>query len=178
MTFTRAILRGFAKPLTFSGSATRAEFWWFAPIGLALPVVAVAFLSSRVCSFETLVSNLLIFVLLTFPFVAAASRRFHDTGEADLEFWRGIGPSMGVFLSGYFIFFGIFAMTTIWALPIGVLIAIPALLSLVYFLVLAPGTLGNTIGQLLLPTSPGPNRYGPNPTPIYKSGQVPFKPAG
>jgi uncharacterized membrane protein YhaH (DUF805 family) len=159
----RATTTCLRKSFDFSGRATRAEFWWFAPIAVTLPVASVLYLPPQITGFGTLLAKVLMFGVLATPFIAAASRRFHDIGEPHDEFWRGIGPSLGVVVFGFTLAFGMFAISTIWGMLIGLMVAIPSFLLFLACLFIAPGTLGATIGQLLVPSSPGPNRYGPNP---------------
>jgi uncharacterized membrane protein YhaH (DUF805 family) len=163
MTPLRAIKTGFAKSLTFRGRTSRAEFWWFAPVGFAVPLSCALYLPPDVSNFGSLLAKMLLSALAAIPFDAAVSRRFHDVGEPHDEFWRGIGPTLGVVFFGFWLVFGLFAVATIWGILFGLLIAIPSFLLFIACLFLAPGTLGSTIGQLLLPSQPGPNRYGPNP---------------
>ena len=151
------------KSFDFSGRATRAEFWWFAPVGVTLPVIACVFLQPEVNSTSALGVKMLMFLLFAMPLNAAASRRFHDTNEPHDELWRGIGPTIGTIFAAYFASFGLFAISTGWGMAIGILVFIPSSLIFAVCLFLAPGTLGATFGQLLVPSTPGPNRYGPNP---------------
>jgi uncharacterized membrane protein YhaH (DUF805 family) len=72
MTFGESIKTCFSKYADFSGRASRSEYWWF---------VLFVFLASSVCS---ILSQPLagIFGLATLlPWVAAATRRLHDTGR-------------------------------------------------------------------------------------------------
>jgi uncharacterized membrane protein YhaH (DUF805 family) len=159
----QAITTCLAKSFQFSGRASRSEFWWFAPIGLGLPIAAVVLLPPDVNSIEIFFTKVAILGLLLVPFNAAVARRFHDTGAHQVEFWHGICPTLGVVVSGYGLAFGLFAISTIWGVVIGVTFTVPSFLLLLVSLVMAPGMLGLTIGRLLTPSNPGPNTYGPNP---------------
>ena len=80
--FPEAVRRGLRQYASFSGRATRAEYWWFAlfVIGVVLGVLmmellvagqdAVAFVTGAV------------FVVLWIPSLAASVRRLHDTGRS------------------------------------------------------------------------------------------------
>ena len=162
----RAIRTGLARSFQFSGRASRSEFWWFAPVGLTFPLLAAFWSPPKVDGWDTLAIKLGVVSLATIPFNAAATRRFQDTGTSVQEFWSGVAPALGLVLSGYLLALAIFGVSTIlFALP-GLLIGLPAALLFVVCLFLAPGALGATIGQLLVPSSPGPNRYGPPPSEV------------
>jgi uncharacterized membrane protein YhaH (DUF805 family) len=159
----QAIRTGFAKSFQSSGRSTRSEFWWFAPIGLGLPIGIAAFAPPAVTSLGSLAVKILTVCFASLPFSSAAARRFQDTGEPKQEFWSGIAPTLGCIAAGYMLVFGLVAMFTIWGLAIGLLITLPSALAFFACLFLAPGALGLTIGQLLVPSQPHPNTYGPNP---------------
>ena len=97
---SQAVKTCFAKYYTFSGRASRSEFWWFV---LFLSIISSViqsyvqsgngtisikfglnfFLSTEAHWLEN------VFTLVTFvPFIAALTRRLHDTG---LSGWRGLG---------------------------------------------------------------------------------------
>jgi DNA-binding CsgD family transcriptional regulator len=73
MTFFESIRECLKKYADFKGRASRPEFWWF-----TLFVILVA--SALVYLNENLASVFLIAVLL--PWLAAGSRRLHDTGKS------------------------------------------------------------------------------------------------
>jgi uncharacterized membrane protein YhaH (DUF805 family) len=151
------------KSFDFSGRASRAEFWWFAPVGLCIPILVALFAPPQITNWVTLAIKVLTVAVACAPFTSAASRRFQDTDAPYQDFWVGIGPTLGLIVSGWVLGLALFGVSTIiFALP-GLIIGIPAGLAFLTCLVLAPGTFGTTLGQLLVPSSPGPNRYGPNP---------------
>lgn len=159
----QAIRTGLAKSFHFSGRSSRAEFWWFAPVGLGIILLAIFLAPPTVQDWKILAFKFCIVLLATTPMNAAAARRFQDTDAPHQDFWAGMGPTLGLVVSGYLLALAIFGVSTIiFAVP-GLLIGLPAGLFFIFCLLLAPGTLGATIGQLLVPSSPGPNRYGPPP---------------
>ena len=89
MGFTQSIEVGFRKFLTFSGRATRSEFWWFCLsyfgfcflIGIILTAIAPTLLEDGPID--------LISLILSIPIWAAASRRLHDIGKSG--WWQLIG---------------------------------------------------------------------------------------
>lgn len=83
LTFTEAIARCFKRYATFSGRATRAEYWWFVLFGILLslpfelctrPAVESGFLSSE--GYSVLSAFFSIFLFL--PSLAVSVRRLHD----------------------------------------------------------------------------------------------------
>lgn len=67
MTFGQSIKTCFSKYVTFSGRATRSEYWWF------------TLLSIIVCCFPVVNILGLLFLL---PSLAVAVRRMHDIGKS------------------------------------------------------------------------------------------------
>jgi uncharacterized membrane protein YhaH (DUF805 family) len=103
------------------------------------------------------------------PLAAAASRRYQDTGLPAGDLWQGSRPAVIAFVSGYFLFrsLQIMSMDFFEAGPAGLIsgaiIFAIAILPFLVFAPVAPSLLGETIGQLLVPSQPHPNTYGPNP---------------
>jgi uncharacterized membrane protein YhaH (DUF805 family) len=73
MNFTDAIKTCLHKYATFTGRATRSEFWWF-----ALFTVLASMLASM---FGELVNSLVSLALLI-PSIAVGARRLHDIGKS------------------------------------------------------------------------------------------------
>jgi len=73
MNFPTAITTCFSKFATFSGRATRSEFWWFYLFTLLLSWFAQMAVGSSVAGVVSLV-----FIL---PLWAAGARRLHDIGR-------------------------------------------------------------------------------------------------
>jgi DNA-binding CsgD family transcriptional regulator len=97
MTFYESIRVCLAKYAEFNGRATRPEFWWFA-LFVTLVASALAYVS------EILVSIFLIAILL--PFLAAGTRRLHDSGQSGWWELFLLVPVGGIILLGF-----------LWALP-------------------------------------------------------------
>lgn len=73
MTFFESISTCFSKYATFTGTATRSEFWWF----YLFIVLVTAILTAN----NEMLANL--FSLATFiPIIAAGARRMHDTDRS------------------------------------------------------------------------------------------------
>ncbi len=73
MNFPTAITTCFSKFATFSGRATRSEFWWFYLFTLLISWFAQMAVGSTVAGVVSLV-----FIL---PLWAAGARRLHDIGR-------------------------------------------------------------------------------------------------
>jgi uncharacterized membrane protein YhaH (DUF805 family) len=154
------------KSLTFSGRASRSEFWWFAPFGILLPFLVARYMPPALLSWAALFVKVMLIVIAAAPIAAVLARRFQDTNLPGSDAWIALRPVIALVASGWFLLLGVFAIGTIVHAISGVvffLIAIPVFLINLLF---APGMLGTTIGQLLLPSFPDTNRYGPNPTEV------------
>lgn len=163
MCLMQATMTGFRKSLTFTGRTGRPEFWGFVPAGLALPILCALTLPPEIADFSTFFIKLFIVFLASVPLAAAGARRFQDTGLPAGDLWQGMRPTVIVIVSGWFLLLGIIGILSIFLLVWGTLFFLGALFPFFIYLFIAPGTLGMTIGQLLVPSQPGPNRYGPNP---------------
>jgi uncharacterized membrane protein YhaH (DUF805 family) len=79
----QAIRTGLAKSFQFSGRASRSEFWWFAPILVALTGVAATsdfVLNLMPPSFGVLGGILAVLLVVPIPLYSALVRRFRDAG--------------------------------------------------------------------------------------------------
>ena len=80
MTFGQSIQTCFNKYVTFSGRATRSEYWWFALLSFIVGFIPVVnFLS----------------ILLILPGLAVAVRRLHDVGKSGWNLLWAIIPVLG-----------------------------------------------------------------------------------
>lgn len=80
MTFGQSIKTCFSKYVTFSGRATRSEFWWFSLFSfIVLWIPFVQFLG----------------FLLILPSWAVAVRRLHDVGKSGWNLLWTIIPFLG-----------------------------------------------------------------------------------
>ncbi len=77
MTFFESVETCLSKFVTFTGRATRSEYWWFY---LACMIVsyAVGFLDGLL---GTGIVSSIISLVLCIPMIAAGIRRMHDTGR-------------------------------------------------------------------------------------------------
>ena len=95
MNIIQATNSGFSKFATFSGRASRSEFWWFY-VAMIVILSCYTGVLAWVMSGETLyyVSNLLALVLLI-PLYAVMSRRLHDAGHSAWNLLWTLVPCIG-----------------------------------------------------------------------------------
>ena len=84
MTFTQAITSCLSKYATFSGRATRSEYWWF-----YLFVILLVWLATIVSSLMFLddpaaaeILPMIVNLAFAVPIFSAGSRRLHDIGRS------------------------------------------------------------------------------------------------
>jgi uncharacterized membrane protein YhaH (DUF805 family) len=174
MSFPEAIRTCFRKYITFSGRATRPEYWWFILFIIVGGIIAnmldgylFGFTTTPVSATEFEIESngpiASLFSLATIiPILAVGWRRMHDSGRSGLYLlypilvWIGIGTfaSMagltGSILSGDFA--AAFAGLTGIIMIVSFIIAIFSPFIVIYW--------------LTRPTQPGPNDYGPNPNEV------------
>lgn len=90
-----AISSVYRKYATFSGRASRSEYWWFACFGILVYLALVAL--GSITDLDGPASLLLgTFVLLSLlPNIAVTVRRLHDTGRSGAWFFIGLVPLIG-----------------------------------------------------------------------------------
>ncbi|MEM9395048.1 MAG: DUF805 domain-containing protein [Pseudomonadota bacterium] len=175
MSFSGAVKSCFAKFVTFSGRASRSEYWWFflflVVLNIAAGAVDWAFFST-VTEIETdtgtatvAVSNqpvqTLAAALVFLPHLAVAWRRMHDGGRSGLFALFPLlmlisAVAVLVFGIGFADMFASGGRMDILFTRLTLLITIPALIvALVSPLLL--------FWWLTRPSQPGDNKHGPNP---------------
>jgi len=170
MGFTDAVKTCFRKYATFSGRASRPEYWWFFLFvilgGIVASVLDGLLFGATVVETETTKSVTTngplaaIFSLGTLvPGLAAGWRRMHDTGRSGLFLLYPLIVSVGVSsfagLVGGFDQLGSGDMSGLFAGTVG-LVMIVAL----FVLMISPLLV---LWWLTRPSQPGSNEYGPNP---------------
>lgn len=154
----QAITRGFARSLRFSGRASRAEFWWFAPVA-ALPPVAVG-IHLDWFRFELLgIWRVGALALASLPLLAATSRRLQDMGEPGHQAFYPFLPFIVMWAGYHGLLWTSIALLGVFAILV-LLVLIPLFLFTIFVALL---TTASVLGMLLVPSDPNPNRYGPVP---------------
>lgn len=100
MGFSEAVKTCFSKYATFSGRASRSEYWWFylfcflvALVGIALDFFLGNYDPDDPASFPWIA--LLISLPLILPSLAALVRRLHDTDKSGWWYFIGLVPVIG-----------------------------------------------------------------------------------
>lgn len=98
MKFTESVKTVYSKYATFSGRATRSEYWWFVLFWYAIILCAV--LLGVATGIEKLTLALIgIFGAISFiPIVALRVRRLHDIGKSGWWIFLGLVPYIGGFI--------------------------------------------------------------------------------
>ena len=161
MNFTEAIKTCFSKYITFSGRASRSEFWYFTLFIIVVNKILSQILLLVPNADFVKISSLLLFYLMNVPFLAVLARRFHDTNRSMI---KGFVAYIGLVI-------GLVVLTmTIFLLPwLGVL-DFSARFYVNLILIAAPlsgiSVLGCGIYLLYVLCSSGtcgPNRFGADP---------------
>lgn len=110
-TLGQAVTRFFKKYATFSGRASRSEFWWFFLVnfvvggvlyGIALAAGAIGFsvdangqLQQATGPFIAALPYILWVLATIVPWLALAWRRLHDTNKSGAFYFLGLIPFVG-----------------------------------------------------------------------------------
>lgn len=78
MSFFEAIAACFGKYATFSGRASRAEYWWFALFTVLAWLIINALVSSFVGAQIGITTAYVFLLLVLLPSLAVGARRLHD----------------------------------------------------------------------------------------------------
>lgn len=175
MTFGEAVKTCFSKFFTFSGRASRPEYWFFFLFIVIWNIIAgiidwqfftqVATTETETSTSVTATSSQpvqsIVSLIVFFPHLAVAWRRMHDTGRSGLY---ALLPILLILGAGAVLFFGIGLASSfqhggnldILFTRATLLIVIPTLLILFVSPLLV-------LWWLTRPSQPGANQYGPNP---------------
>ncbi|MBK0327685.1 DUF805 domain-containing protein [Rhodobacteraceae bacterium F11138] len=174
MGFGGSIRTCLGKYLTFSGRASRPEYWYFFLFALLVSLISgvidwqffttVTHLETNATRTTTAISNSpvqrLAGLVLFLPHLAVAWRRMHDTGRSG---WYVLLPTILATGALVILIFGIGAASHFHG---GTL---DRLLTGATLLIILPTVLILSVSPLIVlwwltrPSQPGANRYGPNP---------------
>lgn len=174
MTFTSAIRTCFQKYATFSGRASRAEYWWFvlfivlaglvsgALDGALFGTVTVETERGQVTANADGPISFLAFLFTVVPFIAAGWRRMHDTGRSGLHLIYPLIVILGIGIFSSFAGGLQAALSGSFAQAVsgltGLILGIAGFIFLVSPLIV--------LWWLSRPSEPGANAYGPNPNEV------------
>ena len=95
MKFTESVKTVYSKYATFSGRATRSEYWWFV-LFLYATILCVVLLGVATGIDKPFLALIGIFVAISFiPIVALRVRRLHDIGKSGWWIFLGLVPYIG-----------------------------------------------------------------------------------
>lgn len=97
MNFTGAISHCLSNYASFSGRASRSEYWYFVLFSILLNFV-VSFVVGMVSDMAGILANLLIAFGLLLPSLAVGVRRLHDIGRSGWWLLIGLVPLVGPIL--------------------------------------------------------------------------------
>ena len=101
MGFVEAVRTCLAKYATFSGRASRSEFWWFALFhALVLVAIAVFATVSAMSDVQRVaqavgVAGSVVYIALILPMLAATIRRLHDRNRSGWSYFWVLVPFVG-----------------------------------------------------------------------------------
>lgn len=109
MELVPAVKTCFSKYVTFSGRASRSEFWWFVLFGFVMSIILTIVDStlfgtvttgpgSFEASTDTPILSLLFFLLMFLPNISVTVRRLHDTDRSGWWYWIVLVPLVGIIL--------------------------------------------------------------------------------
>ena len=172
MTARHSITTCLWKSISTSGRAQRSEYWWFLPVGLALPIIAYNILIRWQPGLSH-PTQILLSELFLLPLVSVTIRRLQDTGQHRNLVDTPLGALIGLSLALWLIFaeprwlvggiLDLLLISPAIAAFLGFILALAIPASVIYFLLMGLVTGIPLFGQMILPSQPGPNKYGPNP---------------
>ena len=165
----RATLVETARTFDLHGRTARGNYLWFLASAIAFFAASIAFCILLLPVENVAVAIYIVTALFYLPVTAAGVRRLHDIGESGSLMLDPLKPAVGFFI--------VLALLWLWASTTyaGTIVmlfsafffakAVIAILVIaaLFVLVLTLMYFSNTMGLLLLPSQPGPNKYGPNP---------------
>lgn len=107
MTFSEAVKICFLKYATFSGRASRAEYWWFAwfyfLVIMFLVLISIFFANSKSAAAIILMIYAVSLFSLILPAFAVSVRRLHDIGKSGWWLLVSMIPFLGPLILLYFV---------------------------------------------------------------------------
>lgn len=172
MTIARTILSEASRSFDLGGRTARADYLWFLFFSVVAFAASLA-LCIRFLPADHIAAGIYtVTAIFYLPITAAGARRLHDVGESGKLMLDPLKPAMALgvvlllvalaaesssavrliaFIAAFFFGTIVVALLLIASLTV-------TIMTLAYF--------SNTMGMLLLPPQPGPNKYGPNPNEV------------
>jgi uncharacterized membrane protein YhaH (DUF805 family) len=168
----QAIKTCLSKSFQVSGRASRSEYWWFLPFGLALPVVGLLLLRT-LWPDSAFTIHLAMASVLLLPQVAVTARRLTDTGEPASDIHTPLGAYvvfLGALCLARFSFAGFDRMIEQAGSPGGFMIGLVLAPIMLAMLGLVAGVFlfglfsgASLFGQMAVASQPNVSNPGPNP---------------
>jgi uncharacterized membrane protein YhaH (DUF805 family) len=106
MSFTESVKTCFAKYATFTGRATRSEYWWFGVfyflVMMFLVIIIGLFAQSELAAYIIMALSAVTSLALVIPSYAVGVRRLHDIGKSGWWMLVAFIPYIGGFVLLYF----------------------------------------------------------------------------
>ena len=107
MTFTESIKTVFGKYATFSGRASRSEFWWFYLLNVIISAVGYTCLLLGMAADNTALTAIgglwgVYCLAVIIPGIAVSVRRIHDSNHSGWNFLWTFLPFLGGLIMLYF----------------------------------------------------------------------------
>ncbi len=174
MTFGEAIKTCFSKFFTFSGRASRPEYWFFFLFIMIWSIIAgiidwqfftqVAVTETETSKSVTATSTgpvqSIVSLIVFFPHLAVAWRRMHDTGRSGLY---ALLPILLILGALAVLIFGIGLASQFHGGTLDILFTRATLLIVIPTLLVLFVSPLLVLWWLTRPSEPGTNQYGPNP---------------
>ncbi|WP_286828716.1 MULTISPECIES: DUF805 domain-containing protein [Kordiimonas] len=96
MGFGSAVATAFKKYATFSGRASRSEYWWFF-LFYILAFMAASFIDVAMGNVESGIMGWIVLLILFLPTIAISVRRLHDINMSGWWYLVFLVPIVGIF---------------------------------------------------------------------------------
>ena len=94
MNFQSAVQSGFSKYVTFSGRASRSEYWYFALAYIVASIVA-AVIDHAVLDMDSSPLSIIVWLGFILPSIAVSFRRLHDVNKSAWWLFFFLVPIVG-----------------------------------------------------------------------------------
>ena len=98
MTFIESIKTVYAKYGTFSGRATRSEYWWFVLFVFLMLFAFIALVAIAKVDLKGYLAITIFVIIFCLPMISLYVRRLHDIGKSGWWIFLGLVPYIGEFV--------------------------------------------------------------------------------
>ena len=157
MNFGEPIRTCLSKYATFSGRASRSEYWYFSLFGSIVALASPLIYSVTARNTVGFAINVIINLVLLLPYLAVSVRRLHDidrTGWWVLLLWIPFIPALLIFTTVEPAAQADVSVTGPWLVAVAIAFVLMVWCLVILFVLMVWSCRRGTIG---------PNRYGPDP---------------